>query len=100
MGKKSNAKKAKIDEKSIFDIIDQFPNDQVCEAILKDIRATLGLGCPYCGTKSYSTFILESTQEDRYKCPRCINHYSVTQGTIFEKTKVPLRKWFIAVYLF
>ena len=29
----------------------------------------------------------------------CGKNFSVTVGTIFENTKIPLRKWFIAMYL-
>lgn len=35
-----------------------------------------------------------------YKCSKCYKQFSVTQGTIFHKSKVPLNKWFMAIYLF
>ena len=35
----------------------------------------------------------------RYKCPDCDRIFSVLVGTIFENTKIPLRKWFVAMYL-
>lgn len=35
-----------------------------------------------------------------YKCSNCRKQFSVTKGTIFEKSKVPLQKWFLAIYLF
>lgn len=39
------------------------------------------------------------TAEGRYICKDCVKHFSVTVGTIFENTKVSLRKWFMAMYL-
>lgn len=32
-------------------------------------------------------------------CPHCGQNFSVTAGTIFENTKIPFRKWFLAMYL-
>ena len=37
--------------------------------------------------------------DGRYRCDRCKHNFSVISGTIFENTKVSLRKWFIAMYL-
>ncbi len=39
------------------------------------------------------------TAEGRYICKDCHKHFSVTVGTIFENTKISLRKWFMAMYL-
>lgn len=35
-----------------------------------------------------------------YKCSKCYTQFSVKQGTIFEKSTLPLTKWFLAAYLF
>ena len=35
-----------------------------------------------------------------FKCKHCNKIYSYKTGTIFENTKIPMRKWFIAIYLF
>ncbi|MFY9311589.1 MAG: IS1595 family transposase [Bacteroidia bacterium] len=35
-----------------------------------------------------------------YKCSNCYKQFSVIQGTIFEKSKIPLTKWFLAIYIF
>jgi len=34
-----------------------------------------------------------------YQCNRCHHQTSVVSGTIFEKTKLPLTKWFLAIHL-
>ena len=39
------------------------------------------------------------TAESHYICKDCQNKFSVTVGTIFENTKILLRKWFMAMYL-
>jgi len=35
-----------------------------------------------------------------FKCASCLKQFNVKTGTIFENTKVPLRKWFLAIYFF
>lgn len=53
--------------------------------------------CPYCGCEK----IYRIEERDRYKCgnSKCYKKFSVTVGTIFEASKIPLMKWFTAVYL-
>jgi len=51
--------------------------------------------CPYC----YSTKSSRKTQEFRHTCHNCKRSYSVLVGTIFESTKLPLTKWFLAIHL-
>lgn len=76
-----------------------FSNEQVCREHL----ATLRWGkdgvpcCPFCGT--VGAYNIESGK--RYKCSskECGKKFSVTVGTIFENTKLPLSVWFAAIYL-
>jgi transposase-like protein len=51
--------------------------------------------CPYCGSAKSS----RKTQEFRHTCNDCGRSYSVLVGTIFESTKLPITKWFIAIFL-
>lgn len=47
--------------------------------------------CPYCGsTKS-------SRKRLRHTCSSCSNSFSVTVGTVFENSNLPLNKWFVAI---
>lgn len=52
--------------------------------------------CPHCelSNKPYS---IEGGK--RYKCDGCYKKFSRTTGTVFENSKLPLSKWFIAIYL-
>ena len=53
-----------------------------------------GVVCPYCGhDKAY-----ELSRKNIYRGAQCTN-FSVTVGTIFEDTKLPLRIWFGAIWL-
>ena len=50
--------------------------------------------CPYCGGHH-----CHLCKYFRYLCKHCNHKFNVTVGTIFENTKISLRKWFIAMYL-
>lgn len=52
-------------------------------------------GCPHCG--SVKTYVCNGL--GKYKCGDCRQLLSITTGTYFENTKLPLRKWLIAMYL-
>ena len=85
---------------SLLSLLSTFPDDEACRAHLEEIRwgqtGTVKPKCPHCGydEKAYS---IEGGK--RYKCPDCRKRYTVTVGTVFENTKVGLRKWFTAIYL-
>lgn len=56
--------------------------------------------CPHCGAKHEATKLQgKSTRPGVYKCKACEKPYSVTVGTVFEKSKVPLNKWLLATFL-
>ncbi len=47
--------------------------------------------CPYCGSKK------TSPKKFRHTCLRCSNSFSVTVGTVFHSSNLPLYKWFMAI---
>lgn len=49
--------------------------------------------CPYCGSQR------SGAKKLRYNCLDCTNSYSVTVGTVFENSNLPLFKWFMAISL-
>ena len=50
--------------------------------------------CPHCDSTEICTF----SDKKRYCCKSCDKQFTVTVGTIFENSKVPLRKWLIALF--
>ena len=80
--------------KSEISLMDYFNTEEKCKAAIAQERWGDGEAvCPYCGcTHTYMT------AEGRYICKECNSRFSVTVGTIFENTKVSLRKWFLAMY--
>ncbi len=83
---------------NIIQLTETFKDEQTCRDYLAKLRWVNGkANCPYC--KSKKVYKIENGK--RFKCANkeCHKKFSVTVGTIFENTKIPLRKWFIAIYL-
>jgi len=76
-------------------LIAEFGSDEKCRTRLAELRWPNGLTCPRCQSKSVSTI----TERDQYDCNACRYQFSVTSGSIFHDTHLPLTKWFLATYL-
>ena len=80
---------------NLLDIIDDFGTDEKCRELLEDLRWPNGVVCPKCGSVSIS----ELKKRPVFDCNDCRYQFSVTAGTIMHDSHLPLRKWFIAIYL-
>jgi transposase-like protein len=80
---------------SLFDFFEVFPDEQTAIDHLRAIRWRDGAYCPYCNSKRVMHFHDNRT----HKCHDCRQRFSIKVGTIFEDTKLPLRKWFAAIWL-
>lgn len=78
---------------------DHFRDEQVCCDHLATLRWGAGnpAACPFCGV--IGAYTVEGGK--RYKCKdkQCHKKFSVTVGTVFENTKLPLRLFFCAIWL-
>ena len=54
--------------------------------------------CPRCG--GLETKPVPNAKPMPYWCPDCRSYFSIRTGTLIERSKVPLRKWAIAIYLY
>jgi transposase-like protein len=68
---------------------------------LEAIRWPDGPVCPHCGSVSKDHYKLEGEahRPGLYKCKDCREQFTVTVGTVFERSKIPLHQWMQAVYL-
>ena len=82
---------------SLLELLNRFPNDEVAEKWLEEVRWGKGRHCPRCG--SFSVSVRESRKPMPYHCKDCRKYFSVKTGTVMQSTKIPLRKWVIAIYL-
>lgn len=58
--------------------------------------------CPHCGNADQDRIAKMEGKAHRpglYNCRECRKQFSVTVGTVFERSKVPLNKWLLATYL-
>lgn len=83
--------------KSLYDLQIAFDTEQKCVEHLEGIRWGDTIACPHCGGMR----VYRCKGIGKYKCGErgCKLRFSITTGTFLENTKIPLRKWFIAMYL-
>jgi transposase-like protein len=70
--------------------------------ILEQVRWPQGLACPRCAERAVTKFSAVSKGRKKrhlYQCSDCRYQYSVTVGTIFQDSHIPLNKWFGAIWL-
>lgn len=59
-----------------------------------------GRMCPHCGVMDDSTELKgKAHRPGVYQCNACRKQFTVTVGTLFERSKIPLDKWLMATYL-
>jgi transposase-like protein len=80
----------------LLDLIASFPDEDTCRKRLIQQRWNGNPTCPHCGTEKAYIYKDERT----FRCRACDRKFSVLTGTFMENTNLPLRKWFIALYLF
>jgi transposase-like protein len=74
-------------------------NDKAREWLEKRVWAN-GRPCPHCGTINRSTLLKgKSHRPGVYQCLDCREQFTVTVGTVFERSKIPLSKWLAALFL-
>lgn len=80
---------------SLFDLLKAFPSERHCIKHFEAIRWKNGAFCPHCGSEKVYHFADQKT----HKCGDCRKRFSIKVGTVFEDSKVPLQKWFMAIWL-
>ncbi len=80
----------------LLTLMDRYGDDSECRALLEQLRWPTGVRCPRCGSERVGTVKGRFT----YHCNAgCSYEFSVTSGTIMHDSHLPLRKWFVAIYL-
>lgn len=79
---------------NLFSLTSYFTTEEICKEFLAQQRWGGDVVCPICGKRH-----CKQRFDGLYRCDRCKHNFSVISGTIFENTKVSLRKWSIAMYL-
>lgn len=91
---------ATSDDLTLDQIMAHFATDEAAREYLEATRWPNGPVCAHCGNAERIWPIRgEKSRAGLYECGACGDQFTVTVGTIFEKSKVPLRKWLVAWYM-
>ncbi len=82
---------------SMAEFLDRYGSEAKCESALAAARWPDGFRCPACGATEHSTFV--RGRRRYWQCTSCRHQSSALCGTIFEATKLPLTRWFLAMHL-
>lgn len=91
---------------NVIEISEKLGTDEQCIAYLEGRRWPNGVRCVTCGGDKISR--IETTSQNKvkaarrlYQClePSCKQQFSVTSGTLFHDSHLPLHKWFLAMAL-
>ena len=77
--------------------MDMFPNDETATKWFEATMWSTGRCCGHCGCVETSE--VPNAKPMPYWCKSCRSYFSVRTGTALERSRVPLRKWAIAIYL-
>lgn len=80
--------------KNLADFFTWAKDEKTCREYFASIRFANGDFCPLCKHPKIFRF-----KDGRYRCAGCRKDFTIKTGTIFGESKIPLRKWFIAIYL-
>ncbi|MFZ0333196.1 MAG: IS1595 family transposase [Candidatus Acidiferrales bacterium] len=80
---------------NLVDINTLFPTDEKCRELLTRLRWPAGPECPRCKMPAVEL----ETEKTLYYCKECDYQFTVTAGTIFNDSHLPLNKWFLATLL-
>lgn len=80
-----------------------FNDEDKARQHLEAIRWADGVYCPHCGNTDGETIHRlkgKSTRPGLFQCNACRQHFTVTVGTVMERSKIPLTKWVLGFHLY
>jgi transposase-like protein len=87
---------AQQEDMTLTGFFERFATEEACRGYLYKKRWPKGFVCPKCGESGEPYNIIS---RNLFQCKHCNHQTSVTAGTIMDKSRTPLRKWFLAIYL-
>src|SRR5712691_443279 len=84
-----------MDDMNLIELVEQFSDEEACRKHLTELRWPDGIKCLRCE----STKVNGPSKRHLYECSECGYQFSVKVGTVFNDSKLPLWKWFVATYL-
>ena len=81
---------------SLNQFLTDYGTESQCEAVLEKFRWPQGFQCPKCETREH--FFYRRGRVKVFQCRACRTQTTLTEGTIFHSTKLPLTRWFQVMY--
>src|SRR5271170_7702658 len=97
--------KSPLKDLTLIQIILRFDTDEKARKHLEGVLWKDGVVCPHCKCNDQTKIAERTVNLDKKIraglrfCSNCKSQFTVTVGTVFEDSKIPLRKWLIAWYL-
>jgi len=82
---------------AIPEFLSHFGTEAQCTKAIKAARWPSGFRCPRCNLAEH--YVVGHGARKLFQCNGCRHQTSVTAGSLMEHTKLPLRTWFLAIYL-
>lgn len=79
----------------ILSFTETFPNEESCIRYFENLRWKNGVVSPFDKTSK-----VYKCKNNKYRCKNTGKYFDVKTGTVFANTKLPLRYWFYAMFLF
>ncbi len=77
----------------------KFHDETAARAHLEEVRWPNGANCPHCGSVNVLRMKGQAHRVGAWNCRDCRKQFSVTVGSVFERSHVPLHKWVLATHL-
>lgn len=84
---------------NVLTLFQTFKTQEKCIEYLEQKRWKGEPECPYCESRNCGRHASSDRKNQRWQCYECQRAFSVTVGTIFHRTHVPLQNWFILLSL-
>jgi len=90
---------------NLIDVTRELSTDEECFSFFEMMRWPDGIRCAVCGNDRISRITRKAPSKNKraqlYQCleKTCKQQFSVTSGTIFHDSRIPLSKWFMAISL-
>lgn len=80
---------------SLYEMMEAIPDEKAAVEYFRSIHWKNGEHCPYCGHEEIYHF----ADGKNFKCAACRQRFSIRVGTIFEDSKIEIRKWLFAIWI-
>ena len=80
---------------SLLSFLAKYKDEDTCREYFEQVRFRNGMYCAHCG----HTDVYRFNDGKRFRCAKCRKDFTIKTNTVFGESKIPLQKWFVAIYL-